>query len=30
MSMERFIENYKNEKFDVIVIGGGITGASVA
>jgi len=28
--MERFIENYKNEKFDVIVIGGGITGASVA
>ena len=28
--MERFIENYKDEKFDVIVIGGGITGASVA
>lgn len=28
--MERFIENYTNEKFDVIVIGGGITGASVA
>jgi glycerol-3-phosphate dehydrogenase len=28
--MERFIENYNNEKFDVIVIGGGISGASVA
>lgn len=28
--MERFIENYKDEKFDVIVIGGGISGASVA
>ena len=28
--MDRFIETYKNECFDVIVIGGGITGASVA
>jgi glycerol-3-phosphate dehydrogenase len=28
--MLRFIENYTNEKFDVLVIGGGITGASVA
>ncbi|MDI6741428.1 MAG: glycerol-3-phosphate dehydrogenase/oxidase [Smithella sp.] len=28
--MERFIEKYNNEQFDVIVIGGGITGASVA
>jgi glycerol-3-phosphate dehydrogenase len=28
--MNRFIENYTNEKFDVLVIGGGITGASVA
>lgn len=28
--MQRFIENHTNEQFDVIVIGGGITGASVA
>ncbi|MGD0278049.1 MAG: glycerol-3-phosphate dehydrogenase/oxidase [Smithella sp.] len=28
--MERFIENHTNEQFDVLVIGGGITGASVA
>jgi len=28
--MDRFIENYEGEKFDVLVIGGGITGASVA
>ena len=28
--MERFIENHSGGKFDVIVIGGGITGASVA
>ncbi len=28
--MERFIEDFKNEKFDIIIIGGGITGAAVA
>jgi len=28
--MDRFIEHYRSEYFDVIVIGGGITGASVA
>lgn len=30
MVMKRFIENYTGEKFDVAVIGGGISGASVA
>ncbi len=25
--MERFIENYNGEVFDIIIIGGGITGA---
>jgi glycerol-3-phosphate dehydrogenase len=28
--MKRFIENFEGEAFDVIVIGGGITGASIA
>lgn len=28
--MERFIENYNGEEFDLVVIGGGITGATVA
>jgi len=28
--MKRFIEDYRNESFDIIVIGGGITGAAVA
>jgi len=28
--MERFIEKYNNEQFDVVVIGGGITGATMA
>ncbi len=28
--MKRFIENFKGEKFDLIVIGGGISGAAVA
>ena len=28
--MKRFTENYKGEKFDLIIIGGGITGAAVA
>jgi glycerol-3-phosphate dehydrogenase len=28
--MERFIDTYTDEKFDIIVIGGGITGAAVA
>lgn len=28
--MERFIENYSGEKFDLVIIGGGITGAAVA
>lgn len=28
--MKRFIENYNGKKFDLIVIGGGITGATIA
>ncbi len=28
--MKRFIENYSGEMFDIIIIGGGITGAAVA
>lgn len=30
MTMNRFIENHTGKRFDIIVIGGGITGASVA
>ena len=28
--MKRFIEDYKGNKFDIIIVGGGITGAAVA
>jgi len=28
--MERFIDNYQGKAFDLIIIGGGITGATVA
>jgi len=28
--MKRFVEDYRDEQFDVVVIGGGITGAAVA
>ena len=28
--MERFIDNYKGKEFDLIIVGGGITGATVA
>ena len=28
--MKRFMDDYKNESFDILVIGGGITGAAVA
>ena len=28
--MKRFIENYNGEKFDVVIIGGGISGSAVA
>ena len=28
--MQRFMDDYKNESFDILVIGGGITGAAVA
>lgn len=28
--MQRFIEHYQGRMYDVVVIGGGITGASVA
>ncbi|HOX40452.1 MAG TPA: glycerol-3-phosphate dehydrogenase/oxidase [Candidatus Brocadiia bacterium] len=28
--MERFIENYSGQEFDLVIIGGGITGAAVA
>lgn len=28
--MKRFIEDYKGEKFDLVIIGGGVTGAAVA
>jgi glycerol-3-phosphate dehydrogenase len=28
--MKRFMDDYKNESFDILMIRGGITGASVA
>ncbi|RLD49940.1 MAG: glycerol-3-phosphate dehydrogenase [Bacteroidetes bacterium] len=30
MKLKRYIEEHKNQKFDLIIIGGGITGAAVA